>query len=61
MGTKCGDKEYDDVLKVLDRFEVKTMKDYHQLYLKYDVLLLADVLKNSKSSLKIMVYAQDII
>ena len=61
MGTKCGDKEYDDVLKVLDRFEVKTMKDYHQLYLKYDVLLLADVLKNSKSSLKVMVYAQDII
>ena len=61
MGTKFGDKEYDDVLKVLDRFEVKTMKDYHQLYLKYDVLLLADVLKNSKSSLKIMVYAQDII
>lgn len=60
MGTKFGDKEYDDVLKVLDRFEVKTMKDYHQLYLKY-VLLLADVLKNSKSSLKIMVYAQDII
>ena len=61
MGTKFGDKEYDDVLKVLDRFEVKTMKDYHQLYLKYDVLLLGDVLKNSKSSLKIMVYAQDII
>ena len=61
MGTKFGDKEYDDVLKVLDRFEVKTMKDYHQLYLKYNVLLLADVLKNSKSSLKIMVYAQDII
>ena len=60
MGTKFGDKEYDHVLKVLDRFEVKTMKDYHQLYLKY-VLLLADVLKNSKSSLKITVYAQDII
>ena len=25
------------------KFEMKTMKDYHNLYLKYDVLLLVDV------------------
>ena len=25
------------------KFEMKTMKDYHNLYLKCDVLLLADV------------------
>ena len=32
---------------------MKTMKDYHDLYLKYDVLLLADVFqKFRKNSLK---------
>ena len=30
------------VLKVWDRFKIKTMKDYHDLFLKYDALLLAD-------------------
>ena len=33
-------KEYQHVLKVCNKFEMKTMKD---LYLKCDVLLLADV------------------
>ena len=36
-------KEYEHVLKVWNKFEMKTMKDYHNSYLKYDVLLLADV------------------
>ena len=30
----------------MNKFEMKTIKDYHDLYLKCDVLLLADVLKN---------------
>ena len=37
---KISDKEYDHVLKVWNKFEMKTMKDYHNLYLKCDVLLL---------------------
>ena len=32
--TKIGDKKYDHVLKVWNKFEMKTMKDYHDLYLK---------------------------
>ena len=31
---KTSDKEYD---KVWNKFEMKTMKDYHDLYLKCDV------------------------
>ena len=36
-------KEYEDVLKVWNTFEIKTMKYYHDLYLKYCVLLLVVV------------------
>ena len=41
-GKKICDKEYHHVLKVWNKFEMKTMKDYHDLNLKCDVLLLAD-------------------
>ena len=40
---KINDKEYEDVLNVWNKFEMKPIKDYHDLYLKCDVLLLADV------------------
>ena len=36
-------KEYENLLIGWNKAEVKTMKDYHDLYLKCDVLLLADV------------------
>ena len=36
---KISDKGYDRVLNVWKRFEMKRMKDYHNLYLKCDVLL----------------------
>ena len=36
-GKKISNKEYDYVLKVWKRFEMKTMKYYHDLYLKRDV------------------------
>ena len=42
-GKTISDKEYDHVLKVWNKFEMKTMKGYHNLYLKCNVLLLADV------------------
>ena len=35
--------EYKHVLKVWKKFEMKVVNDYHNLYLKCDVLLLADV------------------
>ena len=41
-GKKISGKEYEHVLKVWNKFEIKTMKNYHDLYLKCDVLLLAD-------------------
>ena len=40
---KITDKEYEHVINVWKKTEMKTMKDYHDLYLKCDVLLLADV------------------
>ena len=42
---------------------MKAMKDYQDVHLKYDVLLLADVFekKNRNSSLKNMGYARVII
>ena len=37
---KVSDKECQNVSKVWNKFEMKTMKDYHNLYLKCHVLLL---------------------
>ena len=34
---KVTDKEYAHVLKVWNKFDMKTMKDYHDLYLKCDI------------------------
>ena len=44
-GKKVGDKEYDNVLEVWNKFKMKMIKDYHDFYLKCDVLLLSDVWK----------------
>ena len=41
------DKDYEQVLNVWKQFEMKTMKDYHDLYLQCDILLLADVFRNN--------------
>ena len=38
------------VLNVCKKFEMKTMKDYHNLYLKCDVLLLADVFETFRNN-----------
>ena len=42
------DKEYSHAKKVWDVFNCKTIKDYHMLYLKSDVLLLVDCWRNFK-------------
>ena len=39
---KISDKENEHVLNVLNKFKMKMMKDYHDLYLKCDVLLQTD-------------------
>ena len=49
-GKKNYDKEHDQVLNVLNKFEMKTMKDYHVLDLKCDVLLLADVFEKFRNN-----------
>ena len=50
---KINDKEYEHVITVWNRFEMKIMKDYHDLFLKCDVLLLPDLFeKIRRSSLK---------
>ena len=49
-GRKISDKEYEHVLNVWNKFEMKTMKDYHDLYLKCDILLLADVFEKVRNN-----------
>ena len=46
-------KEYEHFLYSWNKFEKKVMKDYHDLYLKRDILLIADVFKKlGNNSLK---------
>ena len=53
MGKEIRDKEYENVVKIWDRFERKTKKDYHDLWLTCDVSLVGDVFeKFSNSSLR---------
>ena len=42
-GKEISDKEYDHVIKVWNKFEKKTMNDYHYSYFKCDVFPLAGV------------------
>ncbi|CAB4036468.1 Gastrula zinc finger [Paramuricea clavata] len=44
--SEVSDKDYERAQKVWDHFKMKTLKDYHDLYLETDVLLLADVFEN---------------
>ena len=51
-GKKTSHKGYEHVLKVWDTFEMKAKKDYHELYLKCDALLLADVFEKFRNGSK---------
>ena len=41
---KISDKDYDYVFKVWNKSEMKTMKDYQDLHIQFDVLLLSELL-----------------
>ena len=47
---KITDKEYERVIKVWKKVEMKIMKDYHDLYLKCGLLLLADVFQKFRNN-----------
>ena len=46
---KISCKEFEHVLNVWNKFEMKIMRDYLDLYLKYDVLLLADAFEKFRN------------
>ena len=49
-GKKNSDKEYEYLLKVWDKLDIKTIKDYLDWHLKCTVLLLTDVFERFRNS-----------
>ena len=46
------DSDYKHATEVYDKLNCKSFKDYHMAYLKSDVLLLADVFENFRTTCK---------
>ncbi len=44
--TEISDEYYQHAHNVWEKFDMKTMREYHDLYLKSDIILLADVFEN---------------
>ena len=57
-GKGINNKNYNHVLNVWNTFKMKTFKDYHKLYNKTDVLLLAEVFENFRD-LCLKIYGLD--
>ena len=49
-GKNISEKEYEHALNVWNKLEMKMMKDYHNLYLQCDILLLADVFEKFRNN-----------
>ena len=48
--TNISDKEHGHIFNVWNKLEMKTMKDYHSLYLKCNVLLIADLFEKFRNN-----------
>ena len=49
-GKKICNQVYEHGVKIKDRSKIKKMKDYHDMHLKSDVLLLVDVFESFRNS-----------
>ena len=55
-GKKIDDEQYEYILKVWNKFKMKTLKDYHDLHSKCNVLLFVDVFEKFRNNCLIKLY-----